>query len=107
MMLMIGEKIQDHPPGGVGILYKKSFAGSITHIKSTNRRICGINLRIDHLSIIILSVYMPCDKKCLSVNSEYTICIDYIELGRLIITQPLVELMHRLSVYAILWIETN
>ena len=71
--------IQGHPPGGVGILYKKSLAGSITHIKSTNRRICGINLCIDHLSIIILSIYMPCDKQCLSVNSEYDLCIDYIE----------------------------
>ena len=39
--------IQGHPPVGVAILYKKSLAGSVTHIKSTNRSICGINLRID------------------------------------------------------------
>ena len=32
-----GEIIQGHPPGGVGILYKKSVAGYITHIKTTNR----------------------------------------------------------------------
>ena len=71
--------IQGHPPGCVAILYKKSFAGSITHIKSTYRRICGINLLIDHLSIIILSVYMPSDNQSFSVNSEYALCIDYIE----------------------------
>ena len=38
-----------------------------------------INLRIDHLSIMILSVYMPCDNQCHSVNSVYALCIDYIE----------------------------
>ena len=36
--------IQGRPPVDVGILYKKSLSGSIIHINSTNRRICGVNL---------------------------------------------------------------
>ena len=53
--------IKGRPYGGVAIFYKKSMSNVITHIKSSNRRVCGINLKINNISLIILSVYMPCD----------------------------------------------
>ena len=33
----------------------------ITHIKSSNRRIWGTNLKIYNILLIVSSVYMPCD----------------------------------------------
>ena len=49
------------PHGGVAILYKKPLSGIINHITSTNRRLCGINITVNNISLVILSIYMPCD----------------------------------------------
>ena len=52
----------------------------ITHIKSSNRRVCGINLKIYNISLIVISVYMPCDTYSSHiVVQDYADCIDYIE----------------------------
>ena len=68
------------PKGGVGILYKKTLSGRITAIKSTNRRISGIICHFtEYFSCLLLSVYLPCDNYCNTVNKEYSDCIDYIE----------------------------
>ena len=55
-----GEKIiQGHPPGGVAILYLKSLSSFITHVNSTNQRVCGISMTIGIFTFKILSIYMP------------------------------------------------
>ena len=75
-----GEKIiQGHPPGSVAILYKKSLGSFITHVNSTNRRVCSISMTIGIFTFKILSIYMPCDNRSTIVNVEYSDCIDYIE----------------------------
>ena len=52
----------------------------ITHIKSSNGRVCGINLKINNISLIVLSVYMPCDTYSSHYScKDYAYCIDYIE----------------------------
>ena len=72
--------IRGRPHGGVAILYKKSISSIVTYIKSTNRRVCGINIKLDNISMVILSIYMPCDTYLAHiVNEEYIECIDYIE----------------------------
>ena len=72
--------IKGRPYGGVAIFYKKSMRNVITHIKSSNIRIRGINLKIDNILLIILSVYMPCDTYSSHiVDQDYVDCIDYIE----------------------------
>ena len=72
--------IKGRPYGGVAIFYKKSMSNVITHIKSSNRRVCGINPKINNISLIVLSVYMPCDTYSSHiVDPEYADCIDYIE----------------------------
>ena len=38
--------IKGRPYGGVAIFYKKSMSNVITHIKPSNRRVCGINLKL-------------------------------------------------------------
>ena len=50
--------IKGRPYGGVALFYKKSMSNVITHIKSSNRRVCGINLKIYYISLIVLSVYI-------------------------------------------------
>ena len=72
--------IKGRPYGGVAIFYKKSMSNVITHIKSSNRRVCGINLKNYNISLIVLSVYMPCGTYSSHiVDQEYEDCIDYIE----------------------------
>ena len=34
--------LRGKPHGGVGILYKKSLAKYVSHIKSVNRRVCAV-----------------------------------------------------------------
>ena len=50
--------IKGRPYGGVAIFYKKSTSNVITHIKSSNRRVCGINLKINNISVnCSISIY--------------------------------------------------
>ena len=53
------------------------MSNAITHIKSSNRRVCGINLKINNISLIVLSV---CNTYSFHiVEQEYADCIDHIE----------------------------
>ena len=72
--------IMGRPQGGVAILYKKSLSGIIKHITITNRRLCGINITVNNSSLVILSIYMPCDNYSRTiVNQTFSDCIDDIE----------------------------
>ena len=74
--------IQGHPPGGFGILYKKSLAGFYyTYQIYKPSLFVGLICVLTIYQLLFLSIYMPCDKQCecLSVNSEYALCIDYSE----------------------------
>ena len=76
----IANIIKGRPYGGVALFYKKSMSNDITHIKSSNRRVCGINLNINNISLIVLSVYMPCASYSSHIfDQDYADCIDYIE----------------------------
>ena len=68
------------PHGGVAILYKKSLSGIINHITITNRRLCGVNITVNNISLVILSIYMPCDTYSrTTVNQKFSDCIYAIE----------------------------
>ena len=67
--------IQSHPPRGVGILNKKSLAGSITHIKSTNRHICRINWRVYHLLFYQFTCHVINNVLVLPLNILYVLII--------------------------------
>ena len=49
--------IKRRPHGGVAIMYLKSTSSVMTHIKTTNRKVCGINIKMNNLLLIILSIY--------------------------------------------------
>ena len=69
--------IMGRPQGGVAILYKKSLSDIIKHITITNRRLCSINITVDNSSLVILSIYMPCDNYSRTiVNQTFSDCID-------------------------------
>ena len=73
--------INGGPYGGVAIFYKKSMSNVITHISShisSNRRVRDINLRINNISLIVLSVYMPCD-----TYSSHIVDQDYAEINHI------------------------
>ena len=52
----------------------------VPHINTTNRRVCGINIKENNALLIILSIYMPCDNYyTYDVDNTYSECIDFIE----------------------------
>ena len=63
--------------GGVEILYKKSLAKYVSHIKSINRRVCPVKITTDN--DLIVSAYLPCDTYTGTVQQAYSETIDYIE----------------------------
>ena len=72
--------IMGRPQSGVAILYKKSLSGIINHITITNRRMCGINITVNNILLVILSIYMPCDNYSRTiVNPPFSDCIDDFE----------------------------
>ena len=74
------EFLLGRPKGGVGIFYKKSLSNEIKQLKSSNRRVCGIVINLStNYTCLLLSVYLPCDTYCNTVNDDYANCIDYIE----------------------------
>ena len=65
------------PLVGVAILYKKSLSGIIKHITITNRRMCCIHITVNNSSLVILSIYMPCDNYSRTiVNQTFSDCIN-------------------------------
>ena len=72
--------LQGKPLGGVGILYKKSLANYVSHIKSANMRVCAVKITIDNdFTCLIVSAYLPCDTYTGTVQQAYSETIDYIE----------------------------
>ena len=55
--------------GGTAILWDASVKGSITKISFDNKRICGLIFKRIKISLLIINVYMPCDKNY--VDDEY------------------------------------
>ena len=55
--------------GGTAILWDASVKGSITKISLDNKRICGLIFKRIKISLLIINVYMPCDKNY--VDDEY------------------------------------
>jgi len=47
------------PYGGTAVLYKKSFAASITIVNTNDPRLCAIEILTSDGPLLILSVYMP------------------------------------------------
>ena len=61
-------------------MYKKSLSNVVTHINTTNRRVCGINIKDNNALLIILYIYMPCDNySTYDVDNAYSECIDFID----------------------------
>ena len=69
------------PYGGVAIVYRKTLAKCIKPVPSNCRRMCGVVLRLDSgPSLLLLSVYMPCDNYSMSVvNDEFLDTMNEIE----------------------------
>ena len=44
------------PQGGVAILYKKSLSDIINQITITNLRLCDINITVNNISLVMLSI---------------------------------------------------
>ena len=56
--------IQGRPHGGVAILWHKSLNNKINVLITGNKRICAISVNIsDKQSVLIITVYMPCDNR--------------------------------------------
>ena len=58
------------PKGGCAILWKRSLIGKITPIESNNKRICCVHLEIDSCTILLCTVYQPCDTEHDVLNNE-------------------------------------
>ena len=72
--------LRGKPHGGVRILYKKSLAKYVSHIKSVNRRVCAVKIITDNdFTCLIVSAYLPCDTYNSTVQQTYSVTIDYIE----------------------------
>jgi len=69
------------PAGGVSILYHKSIAKYIECIDIAHPRLCSVILRsVSDMSILVISVYMPCDNYSMTnVNTEFEEVISIIE----------------------------
>lgn len=69
------------PAGGVSILYHKSIAKYIECIDIAHPRLCSVILRsVSDVSILVTSVYMPCDNYSMTnVNTEFEEVISIIE----------------------------
>ena len=72
--------LQGRPHGGVAIMYKKSLAKYVTHVRSENRRVCAVKITTDdNFTCLIISVYLPCDTYNQRVQKKYVDTFDYIE----------------------------
>ena len=62
------------------LLYKKSLAKYVSHIKSINRRVCAVKITTDNdFTCLIVPAYLPCDTYIGTVQQAYSETIDYIE----------------------------
>ena len=71
--------IQGRPHGGVAILWHKSLYNKITVLITGNKR-CAISVNIsDKQSVLIITVYMPCDSRSHSPDEEYIDVLNNVE----------------------------
>ena len=60
------------PYGGCAILWNVNFYGRVEPVQFISRRVCGVIIRINDLSILLANVYMPTDTEYDQQNSlEY------------------------------------
>ena len=57
------------PHGGVACLWRRTLACKVSPLNTNNERLCAIKLESTELTIIIVSVYMPCDTEILDSSS--------------------------------------
>ena len=50
------------PFGGVSIIWKSSIKGQVIKIDCESSRLCGLLFTQDNVTMLIMNVYMPCDK---------------------------------------------
>ena len=57
------------PHGGVACLWRRTLACKVSPLNTNNERLCAIKLENTELTVIIVSVYMPCDTEILDSSS--------------------------------------
>ena len=50
------------PFGGVSIIWNSSIKGQVIKIDCESSRLCGLLFTQDNVTMLIMNVYMPCDK---------------------------------------------
>ena len=70
------------PHGGTAILYSKSIAGNVTNVPVASKRVHATKITpCDGTTLIVASVYMPCDNMRTTITSlEYLETINELEL---------------------------
>ena len=53
---------QGRPYGGCAIFWKKNLCKNVEMLKSYNNRIVGVKLHYEDASLLLLNVYMPCNR---------------------------------------------
>ena len=61
---------EGRPSRGVAIFWRKCFASNVTPILIDDR-IIGLCLKSDTIKVLLLNVYLPCDKQNLEAIHEY------------------------------------
>ena len=61
---------EGRPSRGVAIFWRKSFTSNVTPILIDDRMI-GLCLNSDAINVLLLNVYLPCDKQNLEAIHEY------------------------------------
>ena len=74
--------IMGRPYGGLAILYKRGIADKVKMVKTSNRRLCVLQIQYEGcLPILIVNVYMPCDNYSVqNLNSVYRDTISDIDM---------------------------
>ena len=68
------------PPGGVAVLWRKALGHRVHIINVNNRRICAIRFEINNMHILVVCVYLPCDRQSnTNIHPDYPSCINCLE----------------------------
>ena len=70
------------PYGGVAIMYRKGISRSVTQLTIDSNRVCAIHVRgADNVDILVLCIYMPCDKMLINeCNIDYENTLNQIDV---------------------------
>jgi len=58
------------PYGGCAILWRRSLGCKVTPISSNNRRLCMVKMEFSTYTILLCTVYIPCDTEYDNNNNE-------------------------------------